>query len=191
ALLANGLSPQDVNAAVSAQNFTLPTGSAKIGEQDYAIALNSSPDAVAALNDVPVRVVKGKTVYLRDVAQVHDGFAVQTNVVRQDGRRSVLLTVLKSGGASTLDIAKRVKELLPSMRAEAPPDLEITLHSDQSLFVSAAIDGVLVEGLVAACLTAAMILLFLGSWRSTLIVTISIPLSVVIALLALRALGHS
>jgi multidrug efflux pump subunit AcrB len=191
ALLANGLSAQDVNAAVTAQNFTLPTGTAKIGAQDYSIALNSSPDAVQALNDVPVKVVKGKTIYLRDVAQVHDGFQVQTNVVRQEGRRSVLLTVLKSGSASTLDIAERVKALLPSMRAAAPPGLEITLLSDQSLFVSTAIHGVLTEGLIAACLTAMMILLFLGSWRSTLIVSISIPLSILVSIILLNFLGQT
>src|SRR5579862_477372 len=191
ALLANGLSAQDVNTAVTAQNFTLPTGSAKIGEQEYSIALNSSPDLVEALNDVPVKVVKGKTTYLRDVAQVHDGFQVQTNVVRQEGRRSVLLTVLKSGSASTLDIAERVKALLPSMRAAAPPGLEITLLSDQSLFVSAAIKGVLTEGLIATCLTATMILLFLGSWRSTLIVAISIPLSILVSIILLNFLGQT
>jgi multidrug efflux pump subunit AcrB len=191
ALLANGLSAQDVNTAVTAQNFTLPTGTAKIGEADYSIALNSSPDVVQALNDVPVRVTRGKTIYLRDVAQVHDGFQVQTNVVRQEGRRSVLLTVLKSGSASTLDIAERVKALLPSMRAAAPPGLEITLLSDQSLFVSAAIKGVLTEGLIAACLTATMILLFLGSWRSTLIVAISIPLSILVSITLLYFLGQT
>jgi multidrug efflux pump subunit AcrB len=190
-LLANGLSAQEVNQAVTAQNFTLPTGSAKIGETDYSIALNSSPDVVQALNDVPVRVTRGKTLYLRDVAQVHDGFQVQTNVVRQDGRRSVLLTVLKSGSASTLDIADRVKALLPSMRAAAPPGLEITLLSDQSLFVSAAIHGVLTEGLIAACLTATMILLFLGSWRSTLVVAISIPLSILVSITLLYFLGQT
>jgi CzcA family heavy metal efflux pump len=191
ALLANGLSAQDVNQAVTAQNLTLPTGTAKIGEADYSIALNSSPDAIQALNDIPVKVAKGKIVYLRDVAQVHDGFQVQANVVRQEGRRSVLLTVLKSGSASTLDIAERVKELLPSMRAAAPPGLEITLLSDQSLFVSAAIKGVLTEGLIAACLTATMILLFLGSWRSTLIVAISIPLSILVSITLLHFLGQT
>jgi multidrug efflux pump subunit AcrB len=191
ALLANGLSAQDVNNAVTAQNFTLPTGTAKIGDTDYTIALNSSPDVVQALNDVPVKVTKGKTTYLRDVAQVHDGFQVQTNVVRQEGRRSVLLTIMKSGSASTLDIAERVKALLPSMRAAAPPGLEITLLSDQSLFVSAAIQGVLTEGLIAACLTATMILLFLGSWRSTLIVAISIPLSILVSTTLLYFLGQT
>jgi multidrug efflux pump subunit AcrB len=191
ALLANGLTAQDVNLAVTAQNFTLPTGTAKIGEIDYSIALNSSPEAVQALNDVPVKVVQGKTIYLRDVAQVHDGFQVQTNVVRQEGRRSVLLTVLKSGSASTLDIAEHVKALLPSMRAAAPPGMDITLLSDQSLFVSAAIKGVLTEGLIAACLTATMILLFLGSWRSTLIVSISIPLSILVSIALLNFLGQT
>jgi multidrug efflux pump subunit AcrB len=191
ALLAKGLSAQDVSAAVNAQNLTLPTGTAKIGPREYTVSLNSSPDAVDALNNIPVRRVGGSMVFVRDVAQVHDGFAVQTSVVRRDGRRSVLLTVLKNGDASTLDVANRVKELLPTLRASAPPGLEIELLTDQSTFVSRAVSGVVVEGIVAAALTALMILLFLGSWRSTLIVTVSIPLSILIALLALRALGHT
>jgi multidrug efflux pump subunit AcrB len=190
-LQAYGLSAQDVNDAVNAQNLTLPTGSAKIGTRDYTVSLNSSPDAVAALNDVPVKQVNGRTVFVRDVAQVHDGFAVQTNVVRKDGRRSVLLTVLKNGDASTLDIANRIKEMLPTLRAAAPEGMRIELLTDQSAFVSAAVHGVVFEGLIAAALTATMILLFLGSWRSTLIVTVSIPLSVLIALVALRFLGQT
>src|SRR2546425_2204116 len=191
ALLAKGLSAQDVSAAVNAQNLTLPTGTAKIGPREYTVSLNSSPDAVDALNNIPIRRVGGSLVFVRDVAHVHDGFAVQTSVVRRDGRRSVLLTVLKNGDASTLDVASRVKALLPTLRASAPQGLDIELLTDQSTFVSRAVSGVVVEGIVAAALTALMILLFLGSWRSTLIVTVSIPLSILIALLALRALGHT
>jgi len=191
ALLAKGLSAQDVNSAINAQNLTLPTGTAKISEHEYTVSLNSSPDAVEALNNLPIRRVGESMVFVRDVAHVHDGFAVQTNVVRRDGRRSVLLTILKNGDASTLDVANRVKALLPMLRASAPPGLEIELLTDQSTFVSRAVSGVVVEGIIAAALTALMILLFLGSWRSTLIVTVSIPLSILIALLALRALGHT
>src|SRR5262245_8407224 len=190
-LLAKGLSAQDVSAAINAQNLTLPTGSAKIGDREYTVSLNSSPEAIEALNNVPVRRVGDSTVFVRDVAHVHDGFAVQTNVVRRDGQRSVLLTILKNGDASTLDVANRVKALLPTLRASAPKGLQIELLSDQSPFVSRAVSGVVVEGAVAAALTALMILLFLGSWRSTLIVTVSIPLSILIGLLALRALGHT
>jgi len=191
ALLAKGLSAQDVSASVNAQNLTLPTGTAKIGPREYTVSLNSSPDAVDALNNIPIRRVGGSMVFVRDVAHVHDGYAVQTSVVRRDGRRSVLLTVLKNGDASTLDVANRVKALLPTLRASAPKGLDIELLTDQSTFVSRAVSGVVVEGIVAAALTALMILLFLGSWRSTLIVTVSIPLSILIALLALRALGHT
>jgi multidrug efflux pump subunit AcrB len=191
ALLAKGLSAQEVSAALNAQNLTLPTGTAKIGRREYTVSLNSSPDAIDALNNIPIRRVGGSMVFVRDVAHVHDGFAVQTSVVRRDGRRSVLLTVLKNGDASTLDVANRVKALLPTLRASAPHGLEIELLTDQSTFVSRAVSGVVVEGIVAAALTALMILLFLGSWRSTLIVTVSIPLSILIALLALRALGHT
>ncbi|HEU4409072.1 MAG TPA: efflux RND transporter permease subunit [Polyangiaceae bacterium] len=191
ALRAHGLSPSDVNAAITAQNLTLPTGAAKIGEREYRVSLNSSPEAIAALNDVPVRAGGPRPVYVRDVAHVHDGYAVQTNVARRDGRRSVVLSVMKTGAASTTEVAGRVKALVPTIRASAPPGLEVELLSDQSTFVTRAIDGLVVEGLIAAGLTAAMILLFLGSWRSTLIVAVSIPLSVAAALLCLRALGHT
>src|SRR6058998_2288525 len=170
ALLAKSISSADVSNAVNLQNLTLPSGSVKLGAQEYRVSLNSSPDAVSALNELPVKVVNGATVYLRDVAHVRDGFAVQTNIVRQDGRRSVLLTVIKKGGASTLTIVKQLKALLPSIRAAAPPGLEVKELFDQSLFVRAAIAGVLTEGAIAAFLTGLMILLFLGSWRSTLVV---------------------
>ena len=191
ALLAKSISAGDVSAAVNLQNLTLPSGSVKLGSREYRVSLNSSPDAVAALNDLPVKYVNGATVYLRDVANVRDGFAVQTNLVRQDGRRSALLTVIKKGGASTLTIVKQLRELLPTIRAAAPPGLEIRELFDQSLFVRAAITGVLVEGAIAACLTGLMILLFLGSWRSTLVVITSIPLSILTSVAILSALGQT
>ena len=191
ALRAQGLAPNDVNLAVSAQNLTLPTGSAKIGEREYRISLNSSPEVIAALNDIPITKPDGRRVYVRDVAHVHDGFAVQTNIARRDGKRSVVLSVMKTGGASTTEVANLIKELVPVIRASAPKGMQLDLLSDQSTFVTRAIDGLLVEGAIAALLTAMMILLFLGSWRSTIIVAISIPLSIVSALLLLRALGHT
>ena len=191
ALQANGISPQEVNLAINAQNLTLPTGSAKIGDVDYMVSLNSSPELASSLNDVPVKRVNGRTIFLRDVAQVHDGFQVQSNIVRRDGTRGVLATILKTGDASTLEIAAKVKELLPTIKAAAPKGIEVDLLVDQSTFVAKAIDGVLVEGLIAAGLTATMILLFLGSWRSTLIVAVSIPLSILTALIALKALGQT
>ncbi len=178
ALLSKGISAADVSNAVNLQNLTLPSGSVKLGPREYRVSLNSSPDAVAALNDLPVKYVNGAVVYVRDVAHVRDGFAVQTNIVRQDGRRSALLTVIKKGGASTLTIVKQLRELLPTIRAAAPPGMEIKELFDQSLFVRAAIAGVLTEGAIAAFLTGLMILLFLGSWRSTLVVITSIPLSI-------------
>jgi multidrug efflux pump subunit AcrB len=137
ALLAKGLSPNDVSAALTAQNLTLPSGTAKMGTRDYIGSLNSSPSTIAALNEVPIRRVSGATVYVRDIGHVRDGFDVQTNIVRQDGRRSVLLTILKSGGASTLDIVKRVQAALPDIRAAAPAGLELKELFDQSLFVMA------------------------------------------------------
>lgn len=191
ALLANGLTPTDVNGAITAQNLTLPTGTARIGTREYTVSLNSSPEVIRALNDIPVRQVNGRTIFVRDVAHVHDGFAVQTNVVRKDGRRAVLLTILKNGDTSTLEIARRIKAMLPVIQAAAPPGLEIELLVDQSRFVAAAIESVLTEGLIAAALTATMILLFLGSWRSTLVVATSIPLSVLVALVALSGMGHT
>lgn len=192
ALQAKGLTPAEVSAAINAQNLMLPSGNAKMGEHDYTVSLNSSPEAVDAINSLPVRRVNGAMVYVRDVAHVRDGAAVQTSIVRQDGSRGVLVTILKRGGASTLELVDRIKrEILPATRAIAPPGLEIKEMFDQSLFVRAAISGVLIEGLIAACLTAAMILLFLGSWRSTLIIAVSIPLSVLTSLIALWAMGHT
>ena len=185
ALQAKGLSAVDVTSAINAQNLILPAGTAKMGEREYNVRLNSSPEAVASLNDLPIRQVNGAMVYIRDVAQVHDGFAVQTNIVNLDGRRSSLISILKSGGASTLDVVDRVKEALPRIQATLPSELDLKFLFDQSLFVRAAVDGVIKEAAIAACLTALMILLFLGSWRSTLIVAISIPLSILCSIIVM------
>ncbi|WP_250453329.1 efflux RND transporter permease subunit [Caballeronia sp. ATUFL_M2_KS44] len=191
ALLAKGLTPTDVVSAVNAQNLILPTGTAKIGPKEYTINMNGSPTTVAGLNDIPVRTVNGATTYLREVAHVRDGFSPQTNIVRQDGRRGVLISVLKNGNASTLSIVNTLQDLLPQARASLPQDLKITALFDQSVFVKAAVQGVVREALIAAALTAAMILLFLGNWRSTCIIAISIPLSILSSLLALHALGQT
>lgn len=190
-LYARGLSPTDVSDAINAQNLVLPSGTAKIGEREYIVRVNGSPDVVEAMNDLPVRVVNGTLVRIRDVAHVRDGYAVQTNIVHRDGVRGALVTVLKSGGASTIDVVKRVREALPGVLATLPSSLRVDLLADQSLFVKAALNGVLVEALIAACLTAAMILLFLGSWRSTLIVVLSIPLSILCSITVLGALGQT
>jgi CzcA family heavy metal efflux pump len=190
-LQAKGLSPRDVNDAINAQNLTLPSGTAKIGDTQYKVKMNNSPDVLNALNNLPIKSENGVVTYVRDVAFVHDGFEVQQNIVRADGKRAVLLQILKNGHSSTLDIIKQVKAKLPDMQAAAPPGLKIELLADQSLFVQAALDGVVKEGLIAAALTAAFILLFLGSWRSTLIVAISIPLSVLSSLGLLSALGYT
>jgi len=191
ALYAQGLAPSDVSAAINVQSPILPAGTAKIGEREYNVRLNNSPDVVEALNDVPVRQQGGATVFIRDVAQVRDGGAVQTNVVRQDGRRGALLSILKTGRASTLEIVARVKRELPRILSTLPPELDVRLLLDQSLFVRASIDSVLREGLLAAGLTALMILLFIGSWRSTLIVCTSIPLSILTSLILLYLLGET
>ncbi|MBD2514942.1 efflux RND transporter permease subunit [Nostoc sp. FACHB-973] len=191
ALFAKGLSATDVTTAISAQNLILPGGNAKLGDREYSVRLNSSPQVLEALNNLPIKQINGTIIYIRDVAQVHDGFAVQNNIVRRDGRRSSLLTILKSGSASTLDVVERVKARLPKIQATLPKELDLDILFDQSIFVKASIHGVLTEGLIAACLTAAMILLFLGSWRSTLIVAISIPLSIFCSIIALRLIGQT
>ncbi|SAL11695.1 acriflavin resistance protein [Caballeronia arvi] len=191
ALLAKGLTPTDVVQAVNAQNLILPTGTAKIGPKEYTINMNGSPATVAGLNDIPVRTINGATTYLREVAHVRDGFSPQTNIVRQDGRRGVLISVLKNGNASTLSIVNTLHDLLPQARASLPPDLKISALFDQSVFVKAAVQGVVREALIAAALTAAMILLFLGNWRSTCIIAISIPLSILSSLIVLHALGQT
>ena len=188
---ARGISPMDVSNAINAQNLVLPSGTAKLGDREYSVRMNGSPEVVSALNDLPIRVVNGALVRIRDVAYVRDGYAVQTNIVRRDGKRGALITVLKAGGASTIDVVERVKAALPPILATLPATLQVELLADQSLFVKAALNGVLHEALIAACLTAAMILLFLGSWRSTLIVALSIPLSILCSITALSALGQT
>nr|WP_294565822.1 efflux RND transporter permease subunit [uncultured Rhodopila sp.] len=191
ALQAYGLTPADVTNAMTAQNITVPSGLAKFGAKQYVIRLNSTPEAIAAFNEVPIKVVNGSPILVRDVAYVRDGGPPQQNIVRQDGRRGVLLTVLKNGAASTLSVVNTVKSLLPGIRAAAPPDMKITPLFDQSVFVSGAISDVLREGAIAAGLTGLMILLFLGSWRSTLIVLVSIPLAVLASMAVLAALGET
>src|SRR6266705_617666 len=190
-LVGKVLSPADVSSAVNAQNVILPAGTQKIGDREYNVRLNSSPELLQTLNDLPIKQVNGAMVYIHDVANVRDGFAVQTNIVAQNRVRSALLTVLKSASASTLDIISRVKAALPRIKATLPPALDITQLFDQSIFVRAAINGVLKEGVIAACLTALMILLFLGSWRSTLVVATSIPLSILCSIIILSALGQT
>jgi multidrug efflux pump subunit AcrB len=190
-LFGKGLSPADVSNALNAQNVILPAGTQKIGDREYNVRLNSSPELLQTLNDLPIKQVNNAMVYIRDVAHVRDGFAVQTNIVAQNRVRSALLTVLKSASASTLDIISRVKAALPRIKATLPPELDITQLFDQSIFVRAAINGVVKEGVIAACLTALMILLFLGSWRSTLVVATSIPLSILCSVIVLSALGQT
>jgi len=190
-LYAKGLSPADVSAAVTAQNVILPAGSAKLGSREYSVRLNSSPDVVAQLNDMPIKQVNGAMVYIGDVAYVRDGAGVQTNIVRQNGRHGTYMTVLKNGNASTLAVVNRVKVLLAALKPALPPSLDVQVLVDQSLFVRASISGVIREATIAACLTALMILLFLGSWRSTLIIATSIPLAVLCSIICLAALGQT
>jgi multidrug efflux pump subunit AcrB len=190
-LLAKGLTPSDVVNAVNAQNLTLPSGTVKVGDTQYTVRTNATPSTIDDLNDIPIKVVNGATVFVKDVGQVRDGSAVQQNIVRADGRPSVLLSVIKNGNASTVDVVRRVKGALNVARASAPPGMKIKELFDQSVFVNAAIDSVLREGAIAAGLTALMILLFLGSWRSTLVVMISIPLAVLSSLIVLYFLGDT
>ncbi len=190
-LLQRSISGADVVTAVNAQNLVVPQGTAKIGSREYDVALNSSAKTVEELNDVPVEIANGAMVYLRDVAYVHDGASFQTNIARTDGHRGVLQVVLKHGKASTLDVVARVRAALPKIAATLPPELDMTPLSDQSIFVRAAVTGVLREAIIAAGLTAALILLFLGSWRSTLVVSISIPLSILTSLLVMSTLGET
>src|SRR6201993_2513068 len=190
-LQAKGLSPVDIVNAVNAQNLILPTGTAKLGTLEYNVEMNGSPQTVQELNDLPVKTVNGSTIYLRDVAHVRDGFSPQTNVVLANGQRGVLMSVYKTGNASTLSIVDRVKQTLKDYQSSLPEGLKLTTFFDQSLFVRAAIQGVLREALIAACLTAVMILLFLGNWKSTLIIAISIPLSILVSILCLSALGQT
>jgi multidrug efflux pump subunit AcrB len=191
ALQANGLSPLDVVNAISAQNLILPTGTAKIGTFEYNVDMNGSPTTIQGLNDLPIKTVGTSTIYIHDVAFVRDGFPPQTNIVRVDGRRSTLMTIQKNGTASTLNIIAGIKQLLPTIKNTLPQDLQIKALGDQSVFVRGAISGVVREALIAACLTAMMILLFLGSWRSTVIIAISIPLSILSSIIALSMLGET
>ena len=190
-LEAKGLSPADVVNAVNAQNLIIPAGTSKIGQFEYDVDLNASPKAVEEFNDFPVKVVNGTPIYIRDVAHVRDGFAPQTNIVRQDGSRAALLTILKAGNASTLSVVDGVRKLLPIVAATLPPALKIQPLGDQSIFVRASVNGVLREAVIAACLTGIMILVFLGSWRSTLIIAVSIPLSILTSVMVLSFLHET
>ncbi|KVP79063.1 efflux RND transporter permease subunit [Burkholderia ubonensis] len=191
ALMSKGLTPADVVNAVNAQNLVLPTGTAKMGQTEYRVDTNASADTIADISHIPLQTVNGATTYLGEVAAVRDGFSPQTNVVRQNGQRGVLVSILKSGDASTLKVVSDLKALLPKVEPTLPEGLTITPLFDQSVFVDAAVQGVIHEALIAAVLTAMMILLFLGNWRSTLIIAISIPLSIFTSLIALAALGET
>jgi len=190
-LQSKGLSPTDVVNTISNQNLILPAGTAKIGTFEYEVDMNGSPVTVPELNDLPIKTVGSSTIYIHDVANVRDGFPPQTNIVRVNGQRSALMTILKAGDASTLDIISGVKAVLPSIKAALPPSLQIDPLSDQSIFVKASIVGVVREAIIAACLTGLMILVFLGSWRSTLIIAVSIPLSILTSLIVLSVLGET
>src|SRR5271170_5825421 len=191
ALQARGLSPSDVVNAISVQNLILPSGTLKVGTFEYQLATNSAPNTIQGLNDLPIKSVNGAVVYIHDVAHVRDGFPPQTNIVRVDGQRASLMSVLKNGNVSTLDVIAKIRALLPLIAQSLPPQLRITPLSDQSIFVRGAIDGVVREGIIAGCLTAVMILVFLGSWRSTIIIAVSIPLSILVSLIVLGALGET
>jgi len=191
ALQSKGLSPLDVVNAISAQNLILPSGTSKIGSFEYYVNTNSSPTTVAELNDLPIKTIGTNTIYIRDVANVRDGFPPQTNIVHVNGKRATLLSIMKTGDASTLDIIAGIKAMLPQIQAGLPSELHIQPLADQSLFVRASIDGVIKEATIAACLTGLMILIFLGNWRSTLIIATSIPLSILTSIIVLSALGET
>ena len=190
-LQSKGLSPQDVLSALNAQNLVVPSGTAKIGQFEYDIDINASPQTIEELGDLPIKVVGSTPIYLKDVANVRDGFTPQTNIARHDGHRGLLVTILKSGNASTLEVVDGIKKLLPRVALTLPPQLKIQPLADQSIFVRAAVSGVLREAIIAACLTGLMILLFLGSWRSTIIIAVSIPLSILTSIIILSALGET
>ncbi len=191
ALQAKGLSPVDVINAISTQNLVLPSGTVKLGSTEFNVEMNGSPDTLAALNNLPIKTMGGTTIYVRDVAYVSDGFSPQINIARMDGQRGVILAIYKTGNTSTLDVVSQIYAKLPQIKNLVPPQTVITPLFDQSIFVRAAVQGVIREGVVAACLTALMILLFLGSWRSTLIIAISIPLSILVSITALSALHET
>ena len=186
-----GLSPNDIVSAVNAQNIILPSGTMKLGPLEYDVEMNGTPQTIAELNELPVKTVNGATLYMRDVAHIRDGFAPQTNIVRQDGNRGALMSIYKNGTASTLQIVKGIHGIVEQAAQALPPELKITSLFDQSLFVRASIYGVLREGLIAAALTAAMILLFLGDWRPTIVISISIPLSIFVSIILLGAIGQT
>ena len=186
-----GLSAQDVNTAIGNQNLIIPAGTEKIGAIEYNIKLNASPSVVTDLNDAPIKYVNHNPIYIRDVAHVRDGFAPQTNIVHMEGQRALLMTIMKTGNASTLDIVEKVKAVVEKMRPDLPKTLDVQAIGDQSIFVTSAINGVVREGIIAAALTGIMILVFLGSWRSTLIILVSIPLSVLASIIVLSALGQT
>jgi CzcA family heavy metal efflux pump len=190
-LQAYGLSAADVVGAIGTQNIILPAGDMKMGHVDYQVETNSAPATIPELNNLPIKTVNGATIYVRDIGNVRDGFPPQTNIVRVDGQRASLMSIQKTGNASTLDIISGVRARLPEIKAQLPPSLEIKPIADQSIFVRSAINGVVREGVIAACLTAVMILIFLGNWRSTVIIAVSIPLSIICSLLALSALGET
>ena len=183
ALQADGLSPADVTAAVTAQNVIVPSGDVKMGDVDYPVLLNNSPDLISALNNFPIKRIGNTQIFLENVAFVHEGHQVQTNAVRENGRPGGLMMVRKTGGASTLDVIDGIRDALPDVKAELPKGMEVKPVFDQSIFVRASLNGVLREAAIAAGLTGVMILLFLGSWRSTMIICISIPLSIVIGVI--------
>jgi multidrug efflux pump subunit AcrB len=191
AMQARGLSPADITRAIANQNLIIPAGTSKIGQFEYDVDLNSSPTTVEAFNDFPIKVVDGAPVYIRDIGHVRDGYSPQTNIVRQNGTRGVLLTVMKDGDASTLAVVDGVRKLLPKVSATLPAELRIQPLADQSIFVRASIAGVIREAVIAACLTGLMILLFLGSWRSTLIIAVSIPLSILTSIIVLSFLHQT
>jgi CzcA family heavy metal efflux pump len=191
ALQSKGLSPNDIVNAINAQNLLLPTGTVKLGTIEYNVELNGAPQTIKELNDLPVKTVNGATIYMREVAHIRDGFSPQTNIVRANGQRGVLMSVYKSGSASTLDIVARVKKSLDDYSSSLPEGLHVTNFFDQSLFVRASIQGVIREAIIAGVLTAIMILVFLGNWKSTIIIAVSIPLSILVSILCLSALGET
>lgn len=186
-----GLSPNDIVGAVNAQNIILPSGTMKLGPIEYSVEMNGTPQTIAELNDLPVKTTNGSTLYMRDVAHIRDGFAPQTNIVRQDGNRGALMSIYKNGKASTLQIVEGVKGIVQQASQALPPELKISALFDQSLFVRGSIYGVLREGLIAAALTACMILIFLGDWRPTIVISISIPLSIFVSIILLGAIGET
>ena len=188
---AKGISPSDILSAVNAQNVIMPSGTVKIGQNEYDVRMNNAPRSAQELNGIPIKQIGDTTIYLGDVATVSDGFQVQTNAVRQDGKRGVLISILKAGSASTLDVVSQIRQMLPRVAKMVPPELKITPLADQSIFVRGAVDGVIREAVIAAALTALMILLFLGSWRSTLIIAVSIPLSILSSLIALSLIHET